>query len=228
MRAKAFFLKLKGMKLLFFVPLIYLLVLFPLTIYALSRAYSLPSLFYEEVSKILLTGIPIVTVFWVALLMRDMIDGEIRELIYPHEIARHSQLPEVLTIIAIYFLLSIPDFLMLRNFLPEYAEDIQNMAVSVFFSTFVLGGLCYFFLFLFGKTLAGIIIPALLYSLSVTIFAYTEWDFTVIFSPYSVVLNLPLYFGILAVVFLAGFIADRKEQIKFRLAHLGSSRSSKQ
>ena len=213
MRLRSFIMKCKGLKTLFFIPVIFLLILVPLAVNAIVSIYHLPEMAYAEVEKVLILSIPIVSVFWASLMFRDTVDGEIRELIYPFEIARRSQLPEMLLITFVYCAFTVPALVLTAVSIPGVV-DIAALLVTMWVYVFFYNGICYLVLHLRGKTLAGIMVPILYYGLSVSLLQETPFALQQILSVYSWQQQLPAALVILAALYLLGFAADRKDRIK--------------
>lgn len=154
-----FFLQLRGVGKWYFVPVVVLYILLPILIFAdyctsrdaiknIESTFATQCLFF----------MPVLSVWWVFLVMKEYIEGEGREVLY---LNGHSKLMEVVMLYIYYVIHLIPFFWIASFFIPE-------IAIGLFFqmtlASFFYCGLGYLLLYLI-KNIAIAFLPLMCYSM---------------------------------------------------------------
>ncbi len=223
MRIKALYLKLKGLKMYFFIPIAFAWILIPISMNALSvSSFDLKTVF-DQCVEVLQQTIPVAALFWVGLLLKDCADGEIKELIYPYEMAYDSKLPETLMVLVVFFIITIPDFFLLNWIFPGREAAVLTAAGTSCYLLFFFGALCYIFIFLTGRTIAGIILPLLYYSGATMVLKETPLNIYNMTTAAVFWDKLWILVVIMVVLFALGFVFDRKiiQRCVFKIKNKG-------
>lgn len=151
-----FFLQLKGVGKLYFVPVFVLYIFLPLLILGDYGASG------DEIDSIFVTQciffIPILSVWWIFLVMKEYVEGEGKEVLY---LNGHSKLIEVV-MLYVYYVIHLMPFFAVALFI------IPDVAIGLFFqmmlASFLYCGLGYLLLYLV-KNIAIAFLPLMCYSI---------------------------------------------------------------
>lgn len=151
-----FFLQLRGVGKWYFVPIVVLYILLPFLIFMdyCTSTDSIESIFATQCVFFM----PVLSVWWVFLVMKEYIEGEGSEVLY---LNGHSKLMEVV-MLYIYYVIHLIPFFWVASFF------IQGIAIGLFFqmtlASFFYCGLGYLLLYLM-KNIAIAFLPLMCYSM---------------------------------------------------------------